>query len=51
MSMMRCDWCNRSVDTDQDTEMLMELDGDLLCDTCRDRWARNQAPEEAEPCP
>ena len=49
--MMRCDGCDLVVDTDDDPDSLYEIDGDCLCETCRDRWARNQRPEPFEDTP
>jgi len=48
MSLMRCDGCGWITDTDDDPESLYVLDGECLCENCRDRWARNQAPENDE---
>lgn len=48
MSMMKCDGCGLVIDTDDDPESLYVLDGDALCEVCRDKWARAQGHELAE---
>lgn len=45
MSLIRCDGCNVAINTDTDTETIRVLDGDCLCETCADQWARAQGRE------
>lgn len=36
MSLMRCNYCERVVDTDEDLESLYVTDGQCVCEHCRE---------------
>ena len=50
MSMIRCEWCERLIDSDDDPDCFAENPEEVLCEWCRDKRYAEQTdppPEDA----